>query len=602
MHRAAFLLLPLICACSDYSLNGKVDDPGEPPSCDDPTLEPSAVDVEGDCESVAEVGEWTPEIEWASTAPGDAYTTPVVGQLTDDDADGDIDEDDTPDVVVANTSGTIFALSGDDGSALWSYAGMGSEPSTAAIADLDADGRPEVIATGAGGWVALRGDTGSLYWRNGSSDATLVCGGVGVYDLDSDGLPEVVQGATILNGQTGVQRGKGRYGQGTGHSGGYAAFGVAADIDQDGVQEVVVGNALYDADGNTIWNNGMPDGFVAVGNFDDDPYGEIVATTYPGLVRLQDDDGSVLWTGSYTGSTVGPPTVADFDGDGLPEIGVAGNGVYVVIEDDGTEKWSRPINDYSSGFTGSAVFDFEGDGKAEVVFADEQDVWVFDGATGAVKLQESQHSSATCSEYPAIADVDGDGQAEIIYSSSTYGGREKGVTVIGDRDDSWMPAASTWNQHAYHITNVEDDMGGIPALPETNWLTYNNFRSGDLVAATGGLLADAVPVQVEVCPVECETGHLYVSMQMGNKGLSELPEGIAATLYAHLDGNWEALDIVYTDAAVGSGETNLGWTWDLDPAEIGDGIRLVVDDDFGLSTFTECHEDNNVWELDNPCP
>ncbi len=602
--RRALPLLVLFTACSDYSLSGKSEPEGTPGECEEPSLSVGSVEVDLECEAPAEVGSWTPEIEWRSTAPGAVYTTPVVGQLTDDDGDGDIDSDDTPDVVVANVGGTIFALSGTDGSTLWSYPGMGSEPSTAAIADLDADGRPEVIATGSTGWVALRGDTGELFWRNSGGTTKLVCGGVGVYDLDADGLPEVVQGAVILNGQTGVTRATGREGHGTGYTGGqYAAFGVAADMDQDGDLEVVVGNAWYDADGNTIWSSGQPDGFVAVGNFDDDDYGETVVTWYPGRVRLQDDDGTILWTDSYTGSTIGPPTVADFDGDGLPEIGVAGNGVYVVIEHDGTTKWSRPINDYSSGFTGSAVFDFEGDGQAEVVFADEQDVWVFDGATGEVKLQESRHASATCSEYPAIADVDGDGHAEIIYSSGPYGsGSEQGVTVIGDAEDSWMSAAGTWNQHAYSITNVTDDFGAIPTLPETNWLTYNNFRSGDLLAATGGLLTDAVPVQAEVCPVECESGHLYVSLQVGNSGLGDLPAGLPATLYANIDGSWVHIDSVWTEYSIPSGSTSTGWTFDLDPAEIGSGLRFVVDDLVGVQSLVECSEDNNVWELENPCP
>lgn len=607
--------LLLLIACSDYNFSkeGNPEHPGDTGAttgdggtnrdeCSRLETAPGDVAIDESCEAPAAVGSWTPVIEWTNTSVGDAYTTPVVGQLTDDNADGRIDGADTPDVVVANSSGGLWVLSGADGSRIWQASGLGAEPSTPAIADLDGDGRPEVVASGSGGMFAFRGDSGTQLWR-ASGGNPYVCGGVGVYDLDGDGKPEVIQGSSILDGQTGTLKAALRHGTGTGYTGGiYASFGVAADIDQDGDLEVVTGNALYDALGSVIWYNGQSDGFVAVGNFDSDPYGEIVVTWYPGRVRLQDHDGTVLWSGTFTGSTVGPPTIADYDADGRPEIGVAGMGIYVVIEHDGTLKWSRTITDYSSGFTGSAVFDFEGDGQAEVVFADENDLWVFDGATGSVKLQESRHSSATCSEYPAIADVDGDGQAEIIYTSSAYSGSERGVTVVGDRDGTWMPAAEIWNQHAYSITNVADAAGRIPTYPETNWLTYNNFRSGDLLAATGGALADAVPVDLDICTAECAEGRLYLSLALGNSGLSDLPAGINVSLYTRKDGSWELLETQTVAEAVASGRHGTGIEFMVDPAEVPRALRFVVDDAGGTGALAECNEDNNVLEIEAPCP
>ena len=608
------LLLVCAVACTEYEFgsvgDGKAGDdtaildsgePTPPPDDDDcppPDVAEIGVPVDESCEEVPEVGTFTPVLEWAQLTSQSAYTTPVIGQLTDDNGDGLIDDSDTPDVVVTGTSGGLFVVSGDGSGTHWTANGLGSEPSTPAIADLDGDGRPEVIASGNVGFRAYRGEDGDPYWNNSTSTTQNICGGVAVYDLDGDGLPEVVQGKTVVNGQTGATRWNGAHGAGTGYTSGYyASFGVAADIDVDGDLEVVVGNALYDADGNTIWYNGQSDGFVAVGNFDNDDNGEIVVTTYPGMVRLQDDDGTVLWSGSYTGNTIGPPTVADFDNDGEAEIGVAGNGVYVVLDTDGTQLWSRSINDYSSGFTGSAVFDFEGDGEAEVVFADEQDVWVFDGATGAVKLQESTHSSATCSEYPAIADVDGDGEAEIVYTSSAYGsGAVAGVRAIGDADSSWRPARSVWNQHSYDITNVEDSVGTLPTTPNPNWLTYNNFRSGDLTAATGGVYADALPALGDVCTIDCDEGRLEVVVFIGNGGVSSLPVGVPVSLYAKSGPTgYTLLETRYTSAEILSGESEAGMLFLLDPADVPDGeLKFVVDDDgFGSELVAECDEDNN---------
>ncbi|MDG1479103.1 MAG: PQQ-binding-like beta-propeller repeat protein [Myxococcota bacterium] len=606
--RPAFLIL-FLTSCTEYELStqgdalpgddsGTTDGPGagdDPNTCSDVDTSPIGVAVDESCKVSVEVGSWNPVVEWSNDTPGDSYTTPIVGQLTDDNGDGVIDDTDQPDVVVAGGTGGLTVMSGDGQTIHWTRGGLGNEPSTPAIADLDNDGRPEVIATGSSGFFAYRGDTGTPYWSNNSGSSQNVCGGVGIYDLNGDGMPEIVQGSQILNGQTGVLQATGQHGAGTGYSSGvYAAFGVAADIDLDGTLEVVVGNALYTPTGQTIWYNGQSDGFVAVGNFDSDPYGEIVVTTYPGMVRLQDHDGTVLWSGSYTGSTIGPPTVADFDNDGEPEIGVAGNGVYVVLDTDGTQLWSRGINDYSSGFTGSAVFDFEGDGEAEVVFADENDVWVFDGATGSVKLKESQHSSATCSEYPAIADVDGDGQTEIIYTSSAYSGSERGVRVIGDANGTWQPARTTWNQHSYDITNVENSTGKIPSTPNPNWSSYNTFRSGDLTASTGGAFSDAIPVLGDICTDECDDGILQVVLHIGNAGVADLPPGVPVSLYTQDGSFWRLLATERTADAIAPGDSEEGIIFTLFEDDIPEGtLRFVVDDDNGSEMVGECDEDNN---------
>ncbi len=565
-----------------------------PQTCDDASYPAIAIPLLKECFSEGTtVGTFTPVIEWTNTDPGSAYTTPVVGQLTDDNGNGRIDENDLPDVVVANTAGVLWAVSGD-GTTLWQAGSLGSEPMTAAIGDLDGDGFPEVVGAGYSGSIAVHGEDGSTYWTGGS-DSAPACGGVAIADLDGDGDPEVILGNIILDGQSGSERGRGSYGKGSGYGSGAAAMGAAADIDADGVQEAVVGNALYDADGNTIWYNGQTDGFVAVADFDGDPEGEIVVTIQ-GSVRLQDDDGAVLWSGNYVGSTSGPPTVADFDGDGEPEIGVAGNGQYMVIDGDGTTLWSRPTVDYSSGFTGSAVFDFEGDGVAEVVYADENDVYVFDGPTGSIKLQESAHSSATCSEYPSVADIDGDGHAEIIYSSSAYSGSETGITVIGDADDSWMPGRKVWNQHAYSITNVEDD-GSIPTDPDRNWDTYNNFRSGDLIPGEGGYSGpDLFPFIHDICVDECAEGRVTVWFSLGNQGYDDIEDPVQVAFYAEgATGRLLVGEMTWT-APLPAGFRSLSESVDLYgfPVPLYD-IIVTVDggNDIRLSAISECYEDNN---------
>ena len=52
--------------------------------------------------------------------------------------------------------------------------------------------------------------------------------------------------------------------------------------------------------------------------------------------------------------------------------------------------------------TASSVFDFEGDGKAEMIYADEENFRIFDGTTGAVLFADDTHGSHTRIEMPVV--------------------------------------------------------------------------------------------------------------------------------------------------------------------------------------------------------
>ena len=135
-------------------------------------------------------------------------------------------------------------------------------------------------------------------------------------------------------------------------------------------------------------------------------------------------DGSTLW-GPHAvpggGGNSGPPTIADFDGDTLAEIGTAGGHNMVVFDPDGPEPvlWQQPTKDTSSAVTGSTVFDFEGDGKAEVVYSDELQLRIYEGNTGKVLFSHCNTSGTLC-EYPVIVDVDNDTHAEIVVANNNY--------------------------------------------------------------------------------------------------------------------------------------------------------------------------------------
>jgi hypothetical protein len=588
---------PSIPDCEDEGdIPGGDDDPDDG-TCSDQEFDGGTLALDDACYVEEQTGTFTPTVEWKkSTWSVDASSTnimmmPAVASLTDDNGDGLIDSKDTPDIIVVTygSFGTLRAVSGDGSAEIFNVVGQQLQGQGAvAVGDIDNDGIVEIIAATSSTIKAFEHD-GTLKWTS-SSVAGLIYGtsdAPAISDMDGDGKPEIIVGAAILDNAGNVV-GRGRHGMGRSSNVGATSF--AVDVDGDGQQEVVVGNALYD--------NGESDGYVAVADFDGDGKGEIVVTG-DGKLRMQDDDGTVVCRGNIpgaSGSYGGPPTIADFDGDGEPEIGVAANSTYTVFESDCSKLWQTTTQDASSGNTGSSVFDFEGDGVAEAVYADETRLWVFAGPDGSVKLESTQHSNATWTEYPVIADVDGDGQAEIVVPNTSG---HQGFYVFGDADNSWRAGRRIWNQHAYHITNVTDD-GGIPANADLNWDSYNNFRSGDVGAGLSGVYPDLIVQFNDVCVEELDSGRMTVWGQVGNRGYSAIEDDIDVQLVAVTPDGERTIGGTTITQPVDSGELQGNFTIEVTGIDFTmSELRLLVDGgNEANGDFLECNEDNDedTWD------
>lgn len=614
--------LPLLvfAACSEYDLSGGKDPatggtttpttstttlpttPTTPTTfdedCPDPVFEGFDATVDKACYREIETGTFTPVLEWdMQSFPGPAGTevmsTPIVV---------DVDLDGLPDIVfVTYNPGVVRVVKGDGSAVLWSNDTAGVQPQGGvAAADLDGDGYVEIVSLRPSGVAILEHDgTIKTVIDNLATHIYGISDVASISDMDHDGVPEIIAGRAILNAD-GTLRAAGGYGMGSaGTNVGSCSF--AVDLDLDGVEEVVTGNAAYRIDGSTLWYTGGADGYPAAGNFDADPEGEVVASG-GGQLRFIDHDGTPLGSvsipGASTSSYGGPPTVADFDGDGEAEIGVASGSRYSVIETDGTINWQAITDDSSSGNTGSAVFDFEGDGVAEVVYADQTTLWVFDGLTGAVKLASTDHSNATWLEYPTVADVDADGHAEIVVANTYYGPVPRtGIAVFGDLDESWQPGRQIWNQHAYFITNINDD-GTVPTTAATNWATYNNFRSGDLTAGQGSDLSDLAVADPGSCEIDCDEDRIVLWIHPGNEGLADVfvADLPVLELYAESGGVESFVDSVAL-ADVYSGEYGANVTFDVS------GLGLATIDAFIVriaSIQEDCDPANNEHRWEGP--
>lgn len=600
--RRDLVALFLLLGCSDYEVNSKPEEPlpGGDEECPDAGAA-YAVEQDASCVVVAEVGTFTPVVEWQwqtnDTFAGfdDIMSTPAAANLTDDDGDGDVDEDDVPDLVFTSFSGgaytsagTLTAIGGDGSGTLWSVYDPGGHhvysSGSPAIGDIDGDGRVEVCTGGVEAAVVCVDQAGGFKWAGGTS--IYGYGAPAFADLEGDGQAEVMYGPQVLDSAGNVRF------TGAGGTGYWLSF--AVDLDGDGKLEIVAGNTVYKGNGDILWTDGTGDGPAAVGDFDLDGTPEIVHVT-SGSIVLTGADGVVRWTQSLPGGCHGgAPTVADFDNDGFPEVGVAGAYYYTVLDTDGSVLWSMPVQDTSSCVTGSSVFDFEGDGASDVVYADELTLWVYDGATGAVKLQEDGHASGTLYEYPLILDVDNDGSTEIVVPSNDYGyDGYNGITVIGDANGSWRPSRTIWNQYAYHITNVEDD-GGIPTTQDPNWERWNTFRAGGTTYGLNSELADLVPGEPTVCTLRCDEDVVEVTLPVENRGLADTP-AFDAGLYkdGQLVGDGATLSLAAGEAAwVGPFEvTREQWR--------GGAVLAKLDT---LGAVEECDEGDNARTLgDWPC-
>lgn len=634
------------------------------------------------------------------------YHAPLVRQITDDDRDGDVDGDDTPDIAVVmadanhdNTGGALRLISGDgsvvhdsvqwlsytDGRGTFNYAPW--HFSGVAAADLDNDGEVEIAAlvvreTDGLCYPAIyeaartAGGGASLSLEHVYGGANYNCGGhsPAIADLTGDGTLEVIYGRAVFRGSDLTQvwygtGGRGWYGrddypapEGYWNSG-YHSF--AVDMDDDGTDlEVVAGRTVYTSAGSTycelgeyvagVWTPAI-DGYPAVADlvsFAGDGGGEpeIVVTgnedvsVYHGdprydpnglarctlISRLPNDpnldpamSGLPAHPNCNTASKSfgGPATIDDFDGDGAREVAVAGACYYSVYRFDSRGDLERyavyETRDWSSSSTGSTVFDFNDDGKAEIVFSDEDAVyvWSLDSSRGLDPWErlipvmiDDQHKSWTIHEYPLVADVDGDGKAEILVSNSYLPDvpDRYGIYVLGAQDDDWVSARALWNQHAYWITNVEDD-GDVGYCP-ANWAPrttedYNSFRT-QAPGAFGALAADDLIGEIDACQLDC--GDLTVWVQPANQGAyitasATTPIG----LYGERASGARTL---LADATVGStvlpGELQDPVEFVIPVSDLTGYVRLVaVVDDPPLAGTQggrnqECDEGNNEVVLD----
>ncbi|MBV7299598.1 choice-of-anchor A family protein [Enterovibrio paralichthyis] len=414
--------------------------------------------------------------------------SPIIGQLNDDNGDGNIDSLDSADVVVVSFKGNDYkgtgivrALSGIDGVELWSYEnGFASvDPRfTPALGDVDNDGFIEVVAVDdSNRQLVIFNHDGSVSKRIEMADT--LAGNVTLTDIDSDGSIEILAGTSAYNYHTGML-----------FKMHWVADHISVDVDRDGISEVLSGNKLFDSNGQLLWSHRSNElaWFSSVVDTDRDTFPEILVS-FPdpkdgeSNLSLLSHTGNVIWEAFTSGQGGGAQAIGSFLGADKLGIAVAGYNSVDMFNTKGMLIWSKDINDETSGKVGVTSFDFDSDGIQEVVLQDHEHLYVLNGESGEVRAKVP-NSTATLWEYPVVVDLEGDNNAEIIVVSNNYHplySKTTGVRVFesSNKKMPWQNATRIWNQHSYHQTNITQE-GKVPQNELPSWLLNNSYRSSSL--------------------------------------------------------------------------------------------------------------------------
>ena len=648
----------------------------KPPECEDGVEpDPDELTCLSLCEVKPPVDDFAIELKhyWGgevdSPTSTDVMMTPIVIQLDDDNCDGKVNEKDIPELVFSTfsngayfKSGTLHAISIVDGQLVekWTSPSTTQPGGGLAGGDLDGDGIPEIVGCidpGPGGnsccdelaqntgVIALHAD-GTPFWTQ-LDVGKVHCGyeSPAIGDVDQDGVPEILVGWTLLDGATGLVKKEldpeSTFG---------AKLTSLSDLDGDGFLDITDGQRAYRANGEVLWDlraskvkdpqNAIPSGFHGIGDFDKDGIPEVVVISSTGphsmslihydkdipdgakILRRDVDINNGISTKEFCNAGVeyggGPPTVADFNGDGVPDIGAAGAVGYVVfdgkklldamIPNKDVIVWFKETHDCSSAVTGSSVFDFNGDGKAEVIYSDEYHLWMYNGDDGESLIESTCNSTGTLFEYPLVADVDNDGQADIIVASNAYSvtcpdddSKQSGIRIFGSASGSWVRTRRIWNQHTYHVSNV-DESGAIPKQEVANWTVprLNNFRQN--VQPMGEFSA---PDLVAKVLVNCDDEYMLIA-RVRNLGQAAVPAGVVIGFYAgDPEKKGDLLGTELTTKALYPAEAeDVVLVLPNPPGDVKVGnidVFVVVDDDNVENSWVECRPENNKSSGSGKC-
>lgn len=461
---------------------------------------------------------------------------PPIGSAASPPRIADVDADGTTEVVVRHSNGVaglnrLAVTNAETGQLKYQSPpydrAMLTLVSTDVLADIDGDGRLEMISVGGeGGFattqsgrklVATEHD-GTFKWAsealpdrgmfndNPVTQWPMSRVELTVADLDQDGTPEIIAGSTQTGGgANGIglvvfdNQGKllfSSYARSPSQSITPNAADLqpeVVDLDLDGVPEIVIVGAAFSNRGEVLWHrDDFPvnsyRGNVLAANLDSDPYAELLRTSNFGTRTMAvNHDGSTLWevdTQNHVDLVGTPLVIADVDDDGAADVMLTNSSggpgrLQVLNGHDGSLKWQYPADGdplLSIRSVAATAFDIDRDGDTEVLLPDSNRViHVLQGSDGRLKLDSGGQQSIfetgllgpPFREVPMFVDIDNDGASELVFSGTVSNNTL--YQVLEGVNDDWAPTGRIWNQKNFHVTNI-DPGGSVPRVERPHWL------------------------------------------------------------------------------------------------------------------------------------
>ena len=288
---------------------------------------------------------------------------------------GDVNGDGKPEIIVGGASHLLYCFTGD-GRILWIVKQGYFERALPVVGDFNGDGRVEVAANSLDGRVFIvDGPTGRVEWsgRVGAEAVSPLASA----DVNGDGLPDIV--GTSGNILFTITYSGGNY---TVHElelpGDAKGFPALYDVNGDGLPEMLVayGDSLSAVSytKGVLWTAPLPgemENSVAVGDVLHTGTPQIVATTSDGIF-IYSLNGTLLEEITGFNGAYASPLIGDLTGDGLPDLLVAGyNGrVYILNVSAGDNFYQDIVYEFDTHgpiMSSPTVADVNGDGIPEIL-------------------------------------------------------------------------------------------------------------------------------------------------------------------------------------------------------------------------------------------
>jgi hypothetical protein len=402
--------------------------------------------------------------------------------------------------------------------------------SSPVLADLDGDGKKEIIVGTDTGYIYVCNSTGTILAQYNTG--TPISSSPSVGDINNDGQMEIVvstgsygivdsngavyafdQNLNLLPGWPQYSFDKDK----NGYTDGFNSTPALGDLDNDGDLEIVVGGFdmrihVWHHDGRKMQNWPL---FVydstgsspALGDIDNDGSLEIiigvdaheqasVGTLDGGYIHVFDrfaneKPGFPKYIDQIVQSS---PALGDINNDGYLEI-VVGTGIYsgpgngyegkgkavYAFDKDGNQLWKAETGGYM--FSSPALGDIDGDGNLDVaIWSQDGNLYAFDGRSGSplpgwpVKAKDGWgYTYTTQGNSPVLADYDGDGQADVFLGLGWE-------VIIIKSDGSFITNDGNHdNDPAHPSFYTSYSVGGSPAIGDIDGDNFLDIVIGSAV-------------------------------------------------------------------------------------------------------------------------